>query len=167
MDSASPDVAHTATLSHAPLFPLRRRASARRLYRTIGRIVLIEFSQKVLLSALAGVFLGHALPLFFGWEPRKPAWPLGRSATWAALVCASLGFGLRAVIVLLQRASLPLTGWLLFFEEEMSAELGLSDWLNPLICTMVAGERSSGRVESGSALKPSLPPAVLLLTRVC
>ena len=122
-----------------------------RLYRVIGRIVLIEFSQKVLLSALFGVLLGHMLPLFFGWEPRKPTWPLGRSATWAALICASLGFGLRAVIVLMQRASLPLTGWLLFFEEEMAAELDTSDWLNPLICTMVAGFTIVNYTNAGKA----------------
>ena len=46
-----------------------------------------------------------------------------------------------AVLVnqLVRVVRVPLAGWLLFFEEQMSEELHLSDWLNPLICTMVAG----------------------------
>ena len=110
--------------------------------RQIAKIVLVEFSQKVLLSAFAGFLLGLSLPLIFGWEPARPSWPVGRVtsiASVAAAACTALALVVRGVVVLLQRASLPITGWLLFFEEEMAAELDLSDWLNPLICTMVAG----------------------------
>ena len=105
----------------------------------IARMVLIEFSTKVLLSAALGVVIGHAMPLVLGWTPPTHAWPPARNASIFALGCAVIGLGVRALVVFLQRASLPLAGWLLFFEEEMSQELNLSDWLNPLICTMVAG----------------------------
>lgn len=101
-------------------------------------IVLADFGSKVLLSAVLGVVLGHLLPLVFAWTPRQHALP-SADASIKTLACALLGLVCRTLFVLMQRASFPLSGWLLFFEEQLAEEFHWNAWLNPLISAMVAG----------------------------
>ena len=72
-------------------------------------------------------------------------------ASWGLLLLAALGVAGRTLVVVLQRATLPVSGWLLFFEEEMQEEFGPHQWLNPLIASMVAGFTIVNYTKGGKA----------------
>ena len=90
--------------------------------------VLYDFSSKVVLSALLGVLVGHAIPLIFIFTPKRPVWPSASApgampyvvdAAWASLMYAWY-----AIVIFFQRISIPVVAWLLMFMEEE----------NPLAC---------------------------------
>ncbi|KAL3921296.1 MAG: hypothetical protein SGPRY_004953 [Prymnesium sp.] len=100
-------------------------------------IVLLNFVLQTLVSVLAGIALGHLLPFVVGWIFRKK--PIVSSAGWGPLLMSALVFYIKALLTLLQRVALTMTGWLLFFDEKTEEEMGRSPWQNPLIVCMVAG----------------------------
>jgi Kef-type K+ transport system membrane component KefB len=55
--------------------------------------VLASFGTRVVLSALLGFALGHALPLIFGWSPPPRSWPNGAAPLRTiALAAAAITF---------------------------------------------------------------------------
>ena len=119
--------------------------------------LLVDFASEILLSGAAGAVLGILVPFIVGWAPSPPpAWttPTLSLQSLRMLTVAAGLFVLRAVFIVVQRLALPAIGWALFYEEELSEQVTAfanGQWLNPLICTMVAGFITVNFTQAGHA----------------
>ena len=116
--------------------------------------ILFDFSSKMLVSLVLGYLLAHLLTHLLTRKAQSATWPAQGAtdgpATWPAqgatdggLSCTALGMALglllRALLIALQTASLPTSGWLLFYGQEVSEEEGWAWSFDPLFTAIVAG----------------------------
>ena len=116
--------------------------------------ILFDFSSKMLVSLVLGYLLAHLLTHLLTRKAQSATWPAQGAtdgpATWPAqgatdggLSCTALGMALglllRAPLAALQTASLPTSGWLLFYGQEVSEEEGWAWSFDPLFTAIVAG----------------------------
>jgi Kef-type K+ transport system membrane component KefB len=104
--------------------------------------ILFDFSSKMLVSLVLGYLLAHLLTHLLTRKAQPATWP-AQGAMDGGLGCTALGMALglllRAPLAALQTASLPTSGWLLFYGQEVSEEEGWAWSFDPLFTAIVAG----------------------------
>ena len=83
-------------------------------------VVLLSFGIQVALSGVLGFVLGRVLPVCLGCVPAAKKW--GSRPGLCALIGGVIFSSFRMILFVLQRFVLMFTGWVLFFDEQLSEQ---------------------------------------------
>ena len=113
-------------------------------------VVLLSFGIQVALSGVLGFVLGRVLPVCLGCVPAAKKW--GSRPGLCALIGGVIFSSFRMILFVLQRFVLMFTGWVLFFDEQLSEQARNSGAIRRNAAQLW---RNSGAIMTPHCLSPS------------